>query len=49
MCKTLFIVLLRLLGEDWEQYIAYIIAWQAKRGYLRFGGSKTKDETPKEK
>ena len=39
----------RLLKEDWERYIMYIIAWQAKRGYLRFGGSKTKEEIPREK
>ncbi len=29
--------------------MVYIIAQQAKRGYLRFGKSKTKGETPKEK
>jgi len=40
---------LRLLGEDWEHYIAYITAWQAKRGYPRFRGSKTKEKTFKEK
>ena len=39
----------RLPGKDWEYYMACITAWQAKRGYLRFGGSKTKEETLKEK
>ena len=39
----------RLLKEDWERYIAHITAWQAKRGYLRFRGSKTKEEIPREK
>ena len=40
---------LRLLREDWEQYIVHITAWQAKRGYLRFRKSKTRGETPREK
>ena len=40
---------LRLLGKDQEQYIVYIIAQQAKRGYLRFRRSKTKGEIPREK
>ena len=39
----------RLLREDWEHYIAYIMAWQAKKGYLRFRKAKTKDETLREK
>ena len=47
--KIFFIIKLRLPGEDQEQYMAYIIAWQAKRGYLRFRGSKTKEKTLKEK
>ena len=47
--KTSFIMKLRLPRENWEQYIAYIIAWQAKRGYLRFGRPKTKGEIPREK
>jgi len=29
--------------------MVYIIVWQAKRGYLRFKGSKTKGETLREK
>ena len=40
---------LRLPKKDQEQYITYIIAWQAKRGYLRFGRPKTKEKTFKEK
>ena len=40
---------LRLPGEDWEHYMARITAWQAKRGYPRFGKAKTRDETLKEK
>ena len=47
--KTPFMIKLRLLEKDWEQYMAYIIAWQAKRGYLRFRRSKIKGETPREK
>ena len=39
----------RLPEKDWERYIVYITAWQAKRGYPRFRGSKTKEEIPKEK
>ena len=47
--KIFFIIKPRLLGEDWEWYIACITVWQAKRGYLRFRGPKTKEEIPKEK
>ena len=47
--ETLFMTKLRLPGEDWEQYIACITAWQAKRGYIRFGRTKTREETPREK
>ena len=47
--KTPLIVLLRLPGENQEQYIAHITAQQAKRGYLRSKRSKTKGEIPKEK
>ena len=47
--KTPPIVLLRLSREDWEQYMAYITAWQAKRGYLRFGRFKTKKKIFREK
>ena len=47
--KILFIMRLRLLKEDWEWYMVCIIAWQAKWGYLRFGRTKTKEETPREK
>ena len=49
MYETPFMTKLRLLGEDWEYYIVYIITWQAKRGYLRFRGFKTKKETLREK
>ena len=47
--KISFMTKLRLPREDWERYIACIIAWQAKRGYLRFGRTKTKGEIPREK
>ena len=47
--KTHFMTKPRLLKEDWEQYIAYITAQQAKRGYLRFKKAKTKEKTPREK
>ena len=47
--KTLFMMELRLLREDWERYMVYIIAWQAKRGYLRFRKDKTRDKTLREK
>ncbi len=47
--KTLFMTKPRLLKENWEHYIACITAWQAKRGYPRFGKAKTKDKTPREK
>ena len=49
VCETPFMMKLRLPGEDWEHYIARITAWQAKRGYPRFGKAKTKDKTPREK
>ena len=49
MYKIFFIMKLRLLRENWEYYITHIITWQAKRGYPRFRGSKTKEKTPKEK
>ena len=39
----------RLPREDWERYIAYIMAWQAKKGYLRFRKAKTRDKIPREK
>ena len=47
--KTLFMTKLRLLRENWEWYMVYITAQQAKRGYLRFRRPKTKEETPKKK
>ena len=47
--KTPPMTKLRLLGENWERYIARITAWQAKRGYLRFKKAKTRDEIPREK
>ena len=49
VCETPFMTKPRLLREDWEQYITYIIKWQAKRGYLRFGRSKTRDKILREK
>jgi len=47
--KIPFIIKPRLLKKDWEWYIVYIIVWQAKRGYLKFGGSKTKEKILREK
>ena len=47
--KTFSMTEPRLPGEDWEWYMVCITAWQAKRGYLRFGRTKTREETPKEK
>jgi len=29
--------------------MAYITAWKAKKGYLKFGRPKTKEKIPKEK
>ena len=47
--KTPLIIKPRLLGKDWEHYMVCITAQQAKRGYLRFGKAKTKEETLKKK
>ncbi len=47
--KISFMTKPRLPKENWERYIAYIIAWQAKRGYPRFKRSKTKEKTLREK
>ena len=49
MCDIPPMTALRLLREDWEQYMACIMVWQAKRGYLRFRRAKTKEKTLREK
>ncbi len=47
--NTFFITKPKLPKKDWEWYIIYITAQQAKRGYLRFRKSKTKEKILREK